>query len=114
MGTYFGLLNHGVKKRRKGRRVLFVLLQMARAHLSKAGSGVSIIGISVEGRRLVFFLHKRVRALNFEKDVVLGRCLEPGFIKVRADDVCHRWSAFAQLFYEREPGRLINIFPALT
>lgn len=80
--NYFRSLHHSFRKWRKGREVLFFLLQVANVTIVKQGRGVSNKRSCVERGRSVVVFEERIRNLNHEKDVLPRKCEEGWFIMV--------------------------------
>lgn len=71
MGDYYYLLNLCLKKQRKGRTLLFLLLQVENEELFTEGPGVNIKLACEENSRLVVVSDKQVSGLNYEDDILL-------------------------------------------
>lgn len=92
MGAYFCLGNYGIKKERKGTKLLLTLFQVSIMKLVAEGSNVSEEKYCMERRRILVDLDERVSGLNHEKEVVLRRKIESWVIKGCAGKSFFYWS----------------------
>lgn len=73
----------GIKKQRKGRNVLFVLLEVTNMKRIKTDPGMPIKGFCVERGSFVVVLEESICSLKHEEDVLLTRYIEARIIRVR-------------------------------
>lgn len=84
------MLNLCVRKQREGRKLFFVLLQVAEMELSKECPGVSIKEICMERGRFVVILDELINSLHHEEKVFLKTNVDALVIKVRdVKSLCH-------------------------
>lgn len=102
MGVYFGLRNLVNNKQRKGRKLLFILLQTGKIRLMKECPGVPTKSIYAERSRQLVLYDKRVYSLNHVKDVLLRISVGAPVIMVRDTTRPYRWSVLARLSNKME------------